>query len=395
MKKIFITLVLLSIYGISANAQWQKTSCPSGGETLCLAVNDSNIFAGTQDSGIYRSSNYGKTWVKIDTGLKHSAISSLAIKDSIVFAGTQDSGMFMSSNYGNTWALLNNGLPTTNNFTAIAINDTNIFAAIYGKGIYMSSNNGQNWAAINNGLGNKLVMSLFAYGDTLFTGTELGPTFWSLNNGINWDTMNTGIPTSYTVVSFAVSGNNIYAGTSYGMVYRSSNFGNSWDTTGLLSHNILNAIVPFGDTIYAGTWNDGVLVSDSLGVTWTSYNIGLTDTTIKALARSGKYMFAGTDSGGVWEMSIPILGINELKNNENHILIYPNPVTSIITIDVGNLQSKINDLKIYDVVGNLILEKRINYYNKTNINVSTFPSGVYIIEAMTEKGMVVSKFVKE
>ncbi len=395
LKKIFITLVLLSIYGFNANAQWQKTNCPNGGETLCLAVNDSNIFAGTKDSGVYRSSNYGNTWVKIDTGLKHSGVSALAINDSIVFAGTLDSGMFMSSNYGNTWTLLNNSLPTNYNFTAIAISGTNIFASTLGKGIYMSSNNGQNWTAINIGLSNKLVMSLFKYGDTLFAGTELGPSFRSSNNGLNWDTMNTGLPTTYSVVSFAMSGTNIFAGTSYGLVYMSSNYGSSWETTGLTTNNKLNALAVYGDTIYAGTWNYGVMVSDSLGVTWTSDNIGLRDTVVKALAISGKHLFAGTDSGGVWKMSVPILGINEIKNNENHILTYPNPTTSNITIDAGNLQSKVNDLRMYDVVGNLILEKSININNKTSLNVSAFPSGIYIMEITTENGVAEKKFIKE
>ena len=133
----------------------------------------------------------------------------------------------------------------------------------------------------------------------------------------------------------------------------------------------------------------------SLGVTWTSDNIGLRDTVVKALAISGKHLFAGTDSGGVWKMSVPILGINEIKNNENHILTYPNPTTSNITIDAGNLQSKVNDLRMYDVVGNLILEKSININNKTSLNVSAFPSGIYIMEITTENGVAEKKFIKE
>jgi hypothetical protein len=54
----------------------------------------------------------------------------------------------------------------------------------------------------------------------------------------------------------------------------------------------------------------------------------------------------------------------------------------------------ISDLRIYDVVGNLVIEKN-TYINKTNIDVSALPSGVYFVKVKTEKGTAVEKFVKE
>lgn len=53
-----------------------------------------------------------------------------------------------------------------------------------------------------------------------------------------------------------------------------------------------------------------------------------------------------------------------------------------------------NELRIYDVVGNVVLEKKLDN-NKTEIDVSEFPSGVYVVEVKTEKGVAVKKFVKE
>jgi hypothetical protein len=51
-------------------------------------------------------------------------------------------------------------------------------------------------------------------------------------------------------------------------------------------------------------------------------------------------------------------------------------------------------LRIYDVVGNLVLEKNA-FINKTSIDVSAFPSCVYFVKERTEKGTAVEKFVKE
>lgn len=83
-----------------------------------------------------------------------------------------------------------------------------------------------------------------------------------------------------------------------------------------------------------------------------------------------------------------IVGINDiqLKNNT----IYPNPSTNTLTIE--SLQSAI--IKITNIQGRLIKTYTITD-NKTSIDVSAFPSGVYVVEVKTEKGIEVRKFVKE
>ena len=58
------------------------------------------------------------------------------------------------------------------------------------------------------------------------------------------------------------------------------------------------------------------------------------------------------------------------------------------------MRNEIYDLRIYDVIGNLVLEKNIAN-NKTSIDVSTFSSGVYVVEVRTENGIEVKKFLKE
>ena len=83
--------------------------------------------------------------------------------------------------------------------------------------------------------------------------------------------------------------------------------------------------------------------------------------------------------------------LNEISSQ--YFSIYPNPAINNITINAGDLQSTICDFRIYDVVGNLVLEKSFN--NKTSLDVSTFPSGVYFIKVISEKGIEVRKFIKE
>lgn len=82
-------------------------------------------------------------------------------------------------------------------------------------------------------------------------------------------------------------------------------------------------------------------------------------------------------------------GIPEIADN-NSIIAYPNPATNNITIE--NSQQAL--IQISNIQGQLI--KTIDAHdNKTTIDVSTLPSGVYILEVKTKKGVVVKKFLKE
>ncbi len=86
-------------------------------------------------------------------------------------------------------------------------------------------------------------------------------------------------------------------------------------------------------------------------------------------------------------------GINEI-NKSIDISVFPNPTINHITVEVMNFQNTINNLFIYDVIGNLILEKTA-HNNIASIDVSSFPRGLYMLEVISEKGIVVKKFVKE
>jgi hypothetical protein len=58
------------------------------------------------------------------------------------------------------------------------------------------------------------------------------------------------------------------------------------------------------DTVYAGTWNDGVFKSINACTSWIQLNNGLTNKRVPALAidpTDSDRVFAGTDGGGVFK----------------------------------------------------------------------------------------------
>ena len=72
------------------------------------------------------------------------------------------------------------------------------------------------------------------------------------------------------------------------------------------------------------------------------------------------------------------------------VAIYPNPASYTITIESPQLAV----IEILNIQGQLI-KSLSTTGNKINIDVSAFPSGVYIVEVRTEKGVEVKKFIKE
>ena len=85
-----------------------------------------------------------------------------------------------------------------------------------------------------------------------------------------------------------------------------------------------------------------------------------------------------------------IVGIKEIDKS-NSISIYPNPTSSILTIETNsNTQQK---LEIVNLLGQTMYTYYI--YSKATVDVSAFAKGIYIMKLNTDKGIIVKKFIKE
>jgi len=108
---------------------------------------------------------------------------------------------------------------------------------------------------------------------------------------------------------------------------------------------------------------------------------------------SGAYSVTITNANGCSATSdtidVVITGI-ELTEYNKTINVYPNPATDNITIE--SPQQAV--IEISNIQGQLIKTLAANS-NKTSVDVSAFPSGMYFVKVKTEKGVAVKKFVKE
>lgn len=402
MKKLLL-LTIVALYADNINAQWQQVNLPSPyniSPIKCFALSGSNIFVGVYGpfwgAGVFLYSNNSSTWVPVgyhNSGLTNDSVSALTVSGSNIFAGTYGGGVFLSSNNGSSWNAINTGL--TNKYVqALANIGSNIFAGAFYGGVFWSPNNGNSWTATGY---NTDVKALATSGNNIFQAAGGSGVYLSSNNGGSWTAVNTGL-TSFGVYALATSGNNIFVGTAnwgggVGNVFFSSNNGSSWSAVNInLIVPQVNALAIDGINIFAGTDDFGVYFSSNNGSNWTS--IGLTTYSISALAISGDTLFAGSDSGRIWKRALSDITteINETGIINYKLIpeIYPNPATNYITIETP-LQAVI---EISNIQGQLIKTIAAND-KKTSIDISAFPSGIYVVKVKTEKGIAVNKFIKE
>lgn len=76
------------------------------------------------------------------------------------------------------------------------------------------------------------------------------------------------------------------------------------------------------------------------------------------------------------------LGINDVAKSDFNY--YPNPVTNTLTIDS---QKNIKSVAIFNLVGQNVQNKSLNT-NKTELNLSTLSSGVYLVKTILENGQI-------
>ena len=103
-------------------------------EVYSLKFIDNKMYAGT-GSGIYISTNGGQLWVQ--TSLSNQIVFSLAVNGSNIFAGTCYSGILRSTNNGMNW--IQTSISNATIYDIIICGNAVLAGA---GGVYRSTNNG-------------------------------------------------------------------------------------------------------------------------------------------------------------------------------------------------------------------------------------------------------------
>lgn len=291
---------------------WLNNNFGSYPIVLSIAISDSSIYAGTYGIGIYLSTDRGKNWKQISSGMPTNlnGVNTILVKGKNVYAGT-DSGVYISNNNGASWQKSKNIIGFS--IKSLIIKDNNVFAGTKGGGVFMSSDTCKTWIAVNTGLAGN-VSSLAVSGTNIYAGTDYG-VYISADNGGLWKLVNNGNTLFSEILSLTATGNYVFAGTRYGGVFKTSDNGLHWIPVNnkFYCHTIYTMVANDSD-IFAGTKYGGVYIYKKGNNNWKSINNGLTINAVnnyqplyglgvsgsKVFASNGLHMFLSTDYGSNW-----------------------------------------------------------------------------------------------
>lgn len=427
MKKLFFSLAVLFILILSFSNFSYQTAGPGVWTTTltgtgaiwqrCIAIAPSNpqiMYAGSNTSGIWKSTNGGLNWVQMNSGITSLTLQAVEVSPSdpnFVYCGNglggATSGIYVTTNGGANWTFRNTGIadssgtqefvihPTNPNIALVSVwNASNFTNSI--NGVYKTTDGGVTWAPANTGMGtNKNVICISRNPlnfNTMYCGTSFlvpnppgtGPTYIykSYNAGATWTLMSSGLPNLATDLnavrtisvsnldtSVAVAG--LFQNTTTGGAFFTSNGGTSWTRRSTGIPNVVGVQIR-SILIRPGTANQfiagldnattgGVYMSTDAGLTWASFNGGtmLASYVVRSLAwrNSDHTLFAGvagTSGQGIYEYTFPPLNVGDPNNLPTEYSLeqnYPNPFNPNTVIRFGVPSSSFVTVKVYNSAG--------------------------------------------
>ena len=319
--------------------QWVAMGGPTGGTLTSIVPSpiffaDSTVFVSTLSAGVFRSTDGGATFTRLNTGLSNLAVNEIAVSpkvwtDATIFAATT-TGIFKTTDGGLTWSLSGTGL-ASGNVTGIELSagfdtDNTVYAAVKDSGIYRSSDRGATWTRPGfDGMDDLAVIGVRvspAASTEVFAWTKT-KIFRSVDSGTTWAKTITGIPTGTSVEYLEVdlapdysASKLLFLGTVSDGIYRSTDSGSIWTTAGLTTSGRIQGVAyspNFGrdNTAFASSETGGVFMSIDRGTVWTAVNTGLvglnfgraavshnfvTDRTLFTASNTG-LLYKSTDAG--------------------------------------------------------------------------------------------------
>jgi len=92
-----------------------------------------------------------------------------------------------------------------------------------------------------------------------------------------------------------------------------------------------------------------------------------------------------------------ITAVNEIKSEENYLLLYPNPVINKLQVCIAAVNCKNIYLQIMNIQGKVVYQQLLTIQNGSNyINIpfDTYQSGMYLCQIQINNTIETKKFIK-
>jgi photosystem II stability/assembly factor-like uncharacterized protein len=266
-----------------------------------VAKGTADVIVSTYESGMFRSTDRGTTWTRINSGYPNLGVWGLGQNSAGTLFALDYSGVYKSTNRGATWTLAS----TVGFLRAIAFGTgAEIFAATdegYVSGIYRSTDDGANWTKVRSlEAGTIKRVGLCTTSQGLVFSCETAGIFKSADHGATWTrVISAALTQEANRMIAAPSGTLIVAG--FGAIYRSTDQGTTWNQSyGDPSASYISLTFNSQGHLFAGGTAGALVRSTDDGVTWSPVNAGIGDGQILSLAADAEdILYAATNRNGV------------------------------------------------------------------------------------------------
>ena len=328
---IVVNSIFLPKTNLAQQLVWNHLGGPMGGCVGDMDLNSkgdiyagvyTNVFTSQTYEGIYKSTNNGESWFKLETNVNQFEVYAVYVnRNDDIFVGTNyRDRLYRSTDDGETWEIINNGYNTSQCWAIGENKDGSVlFAGDVGFGkLYRSTNYGGNWELSAN-----LPVLSFAVdsSNNIFCGTFIG-LYKSTDDGLNWNQVGfNNIPINAIIINDI---NGVFCGTGYYStgqgVFYSSDSGSTWTNIGLSDKIVLSLAFTSYGSLLAGTSIDGVFETTDMGNNWVQHNTGLFNKQVFRLkVNSSDDIFVGSEYEGVFrstnsgnnfeQVGLPISGV--------------------------------------------------------------------------------------
>jgi photosystem II stability/assembly factor-like uncharacterized protein len=385
-----------------AGRTWIRSS---GGETIpfneaiCVS-RDGTAYVGGRN-GLYRSDDGASSWQRILVGAR---VLSLGVHGDLLLVGTEQDGVLRSEDRGRTFAGANAGLIDLS-VVAMALSpeferDGTAFLAST-SGLYRTRNGGKSWRPLDVDAAVQClcVSPALTQGGLVLAGTESEGLLRSDDAGAHWEPFPELLATSITAIAHSNGSAKIAAATELGIAISECG-STSWRMTaadigpvlalefataesgevllaGLHRNGVARAVEPFDrwicsneglqarlllalapspsfdadQRVFAAGPDDGVMVSTDAGRTWTAHLTGREDPRVFSIAAHDRSLFAATEAGVLRSRDAGATWSVVLEHGAASAVIAPARGRLIVALEHGRLLASDDDGETWRGIG--------------------------------------------
>lgn len=377
-------------------------------KSICFPNSNTGFIAGSEGT-ILKTINKGNTWVPQTTPTQNTLNSVYFIDATSGYAVGNEGTILKTVNAGGIWTEQPIDNPINlysvyfiNRDTGYAVGHSGSILAVYQNGfpvgvggrILKTTDGGATWNSKAPSGASMLSSVYFTSTDTGYAVGSYGARFKTEDGGTTWINKSSGSSIHFYSIHFfdALNG---YAVGYPGVIHRTKNGGNNWESENFLYSSRFNSVFCTDVNTAYSVNNWGSIYKTDEEISWKKQNSSNIDL-FSICFSDANTGFAVGSSGTIIKYSRPSVQESKLELLSTfNIRAYPNPTDGLFEIVIDEPFTTYYKVEVYNDLGVLVKKIILNGSELTyQIDLTSFPTGIYLLNIKSENKLYQSKIIK-